>query len=189
MKAPARERILETADRLFSSRGYGNVGINEIIDRSETAKASFYQHFPSKERLCTDWLAARHDKSESEWENVLQKSGKPEKKILEVFDDLQGFMEHSNFRGCPFTNTGGFLGETDGSVREQIILHKQAQQEFFIALASELTTPARARKLGTALFLLYTGATMESQNAQDTWPVEEAKTTVKDLIRLYSRPS
>lgn len=189
MKAPARERILETADRLFSSRGYGNVGINEIIDRSETAKASFYQHFPSKERLCSDWLAARHDKSESEWENVLQKSGKPEKKILEVFDDLQGFMEHSNFRGCPFTNTGGFLGETDGSVREQIILHKQAQQEFFIALASELTTPARARKLGTALFLLYTGATMESQNAQDTWLVEEAKTTVKDLIRLYSRPS
>ncbi|MGC9451608.1 MAG: TetR/AcrR family transcriptional regulator [Oceanipulchritudo sp.] len=189
MKPPARERILDTADKLFSSRGYGNVGINEIIDRSGTAKASFYKHFPSKERLCTDWLAARHDKSESEWENVLQKSGQPEKKILEVFDDLKGFMEQSNFRGCPFTNTGGFLGETDGSVREQIVLHKQAQREFFINLASEMTTLARARKLGTALFLLYTGANMESQNAQDTWPVVEAKTTVKDLIRLYLRAS
>jgi len=189
MKAPARDRILDTADNLFSLRGYGNVGINEIIDHSETAKASFYQHFPSKERLCADWLAARHDKSESEWEIVLQKSGKPEEKILEVFDDLQGFMVHSNFRGCPFTNTGGFLREADGSVREQIVLHKNAQREFFMALASELTTPARARKLGTALFLLYSGATMESQNARDTWPVEEAKAAVKDLIRLYSRPS
>jgi AcrR family transcriptional regulator len=57
MKAPARERILGTADRLFSSRGYGNVGINEIIDRSETAKASLYQHFPSKE--CPGHLAGR----------------------------------------------------------------------------------------------------------------------------------
>ena len=189
MKAPARQRILETADNLFSSRGYGNVGINEIIDRSETAKASFYQHFPSKERLCADWLSARHDKSESEWQRVLERSGGAEKKILAIFDDLQNFMETSSFRGCPFTNTSGFLREDDGAVREQIIAHKLGQRDFFVSLAEELTTPARARKLGNALFLLYSGATMESQNARDTWPVEEAKTTVKDLIRLYSKPS
>lgn len=189
MKSPAPERILETADQLFSSRGYGNVGINEIIDRSKTAKASFYQHFPSKEQLCVDWLGARHDKSVGEWQLVLQQSVSPEKKILAVFEDLQDFMEKSRFRGCPFTNTSGFLGDADGSARKQIVLHKQAQREFFIALASELTTPARARKLGTTLFLLYTGATMESQNAQDIWPVEAARGSVKNLIRLYTKPS
>ena len=188
MKVPARDRIMETADRLFSARGYGNVGINEIIDRSETAKASFYQHFPSKEQLCTAWLSARHDKSVSEWEKVLEKSGSVEKKISAVFDDLQGFMESSSFRGCPFTNTSGFLAEDDGAVREQIISHKQGQRDFFVSIVAELTTPARARKLGTALFLLYSGATMESQNTREVWPVEAARDSARVLIRAYAKP-
>ena len=36
MKKPkARERILDTAADLFTERGYGSVGINEIIEKSK----------------------------------------------------------------------------------------------------------------------------------------------------------
>ena len=37
----ARERILETASDLFSSQGYRATGVNEVIDRSGVAKATF----------------------------------------------------------------------------------------------------------------------------------------------------
>ncbi len=64
MKKPnARDRILETAGELFFQRGYSGVGINEIIEKAGTAKASFYQHFPSKESLCEAWLQEMHDRS------------------------------------------------------------------------------------------------------------------------------
>ncbi len=188
MKVPARERILETANLLFTARGYGNVGINEIISRSSTAKATFYDHFPSKNKLCSAWLASRHFKSESEWETTLQGSGRGEVRILAVFDQLKEFLQAGNYRGCPYTNTTGFLGEEESAAREQIVAHKLAQRDFFIALAGSVTTPARARKLGAALFLLYSGATMESQNARKIWPVEAARETAKALLKTYSRP-
>ena len=63
-KPNAKERILETASKLFHERGYSEVGINEIIEKAETAKASFYQHYSSKEVLCEAWLQSVHDRSE-----------------------------------------------------------------------------------------------------------------------------
>lgn len=187
MKKPARERILETADQLFARRGYGNVGINEIIDRSGTAKATFYQHFPSKESLCSAWLTRRHDRSEAEWQRMRESAGQPEAKILALFDQLEGFLEAGDFRGCPYTNTAGFLPEQDGEVREMITAHKDSQRDLFISLVKELTTPARARKLGTALFLLYSGAAMESQNARDCWPVTAAREGARILLKASNR--
>ena len=46
-----RERILDTAARLFYAQGYNSTGINQVIKEANVAKASLYQHFPSKEDL------------------------------------------------------------------------------------------------------------------------------------------
>ncbi|MFP4282197.1 MAG: TetR/AcrR family transcriptional regulator [Opitutales bacterium] len=185
MKAPARQRILETADRLFSARGYGNVGINEIIDRSGTAKASFYAHFPSKLALCAAWLEKRHAHSAAEWAGVLGGTGAVPEKMMKLLDGLKAFLEGSEFRGCPFTNTAGFLGAEAEATRVHALIarHKEQHREFFIDLARQMTTPTRATRLGAALFLLYSGATMESQNARAVWPVDAARAGAKLLFK------
>ncbi|KUI34663.1 TetR/AcrR family transcriptional regulator [Mycobacterium sp. GA-2829] len=46
-----RERILSTATRLFHARSYHAVGIEEIAAESDTAIATFYQHFTGKAEL------------------------------------------------------------------------------------------------------------------------------------------
>ena len=46
-----RDRILQTAMKLFYSQGMKSTGINQIIEESNAAKASFYHHFPSKRDL------------------------------------------------------------------------------------------------------------------------------------------
>ncbi|NBD38441.1 MAG: TetR family transcriptional regulator [Verrucomicrobia bacterium] len=184
MKIPVKERILTTADELFTQRGYGNVGINEIIARSGAAKASFYHYFPSKDSLCLAWLNRWHEKTEAECEALLNSPGGGEKKILRFFEDLKPFLEGGGFRGCPFTNTAGFLGENnDPRIRDIILKHKDYQRQFLVDLARDFTTPARADKLGSALFLLYSGATTESQNQRSTWPVDRALPAVRKLIK------
>ncbi len=50
-----RARVLSTALRLFYTQGIQNAGINQLIEESKVAKASFYRYFPSKRdiiRVC-----------------------------------------------------------------------------------------------------------------------------------------
>ena len=47
----ARNRLLATATRLFYAEGIHAVGIDRIIAEAGVAKATFYNHFPSKDDL------------------------------------------------------------------------------------------------------------------------------------------
>ncbi len=53
MKDPqtTRERILDAALNIFSSKGYYDTKLDEVADESGTSKGSIYFHFPNKERL------------------------------------------------------------------------------------------------------------------------------------------
>lgn len=46
-----KERILDAALNIFSSKGYHDTRLDEIVDESHTSKGAIYFHFPNKERL------------------------------------------------------------------------------------------------------------------------------------------
>jgi len=46
-----REEILDTAERLFASRGYGTTTINDILGAIGIAKGTFYYYYKSKEEV------------------------------------------------------------------------------------------------------------------------------------------
>ncbi|MGQ0534177.1 MAG: TetR/AcrR family transcriptional regulator [Caulobacteraceae bacterium] len=50
-KEETRDRILETASRLFQERGVDGVGVDEIMRESGLTHGGFYAHFASKEDL------------------------------------------------------------------------------------------------------------------------------------------
>src|SRR5438477_11595768 len=45
-KTDARDRAIDTAQRLFRIQGYTATGLNQIIEESGSPKGSFYFHFP-----------------------------------------------------------------------------------------------------------------------------------------------
>jgi len=49
--ASTKTRILDAALNIFSSKGYYDTKLDEIVDESGTSKGSIYFHFPNKERL------------------------------------------------------------------------------------------------------------------------------------------
>jgi AcrR family transcriptional regulator len=63
MKTAAKERVVDTAARLFYDQGYTATGINQIIGEAGVAKASLYQVFRSKEALLLEYL----DRIGAEW--------------------------------------------------------------------------------------------------------------------------
>lgn len=46
-----KERILDSALDIFSSKGYYETRLDEVAQASETSKGAIYFHFPNKERL------------------------------------------------------------------------------------------------------------------------------------------
>ncbi|MCM3759817.1 TetR/AcrR family transcriptional regulator [Alkalihalobacillus oceani] len=50
-KKPTKERIIETALRLFEENGFHAVTVDRIVQESETSKGGFYHNFKSKDEL------------------------------------------------------------------------------------------------------------------------------------------
>jgi AcrR family transcriptional regulator len=46
-----RERILDTAERLFIQEGIDNVSISAIADAVRIARRTLYQYFPDKQEI------------------------------------------------------------------------------------------------------------------------------------------
>lgn len=184
-KADAKKRILEAAGKLFFERGYSGVGVNQIIQEADTAKATFYQHYPSKEVLCVAWLDAMHKKFELARAEILKSTEESAVKVDQYFVELENFLEGRHFRGCPFTNTSSVTGEGCESIHKKIKAHKISIRGFFCDLAKQMTcSDDRARELGDDFFLLYSGATMEAQNLHASWPVRAARRAAAERCQL-----
>ncbi len=182
-KPNAKERILETAGELFFQRGYSGVGINEIIEKAGTAKASFYQHYPSKESLCEAWLRAIHERSEEERSLLLAASEAPAAKLAAWFDRLEEFLVSSGFRGCPYSNTGAVSDESCPGIVAEIRRHKESTRVFLRRLAAQaIPDSQRADEIGDRLFVLYSGATSEAQNLKEIWPVQVARAAAAEWL-------
>ena len=178
-----RERLLDTARRLFTERGYECVGINEIIEKAGVAKASFYQHFPSKQDLCAAWLQEEADRSAIRHRDVLDGKANVRRKLSDEFDGLSCWVEGHCYRGCPFSVTAA-MTEAGEESQKVIREHTEETRRFWQELAGQAgTTPAKARDLGDAWFLLYSGALTQAQNTGESWPIEQARKSALTLLR------
>ena len=101
----ARERILGTAYELFSHRGVHDVGIDELVERAGVAKATLYNHFPSKDELVLAFLEQRERIWTYGWvEREARRRGTPEEQLLAIFDLFDEWFHGDDFEGCSFVN-------------------------------------------------------------------------------------
>lgn len=148
--ASARERILESALRLFYAHGTRGVGIDRIIAESGVAKMSFYNHFPSKADLVAAFLEERHRRWMAWFEAALKtRAAKPGTNLAAVADVLRTWFAAPDFHGCAFIN---ILAETERtSTRERAIArgHKDGLLELLIGQARKdgIARPAEAGRL------------------------------------------
>jgi AcrR family transcriptional regulator len=134
--APARERILETALRLFYADGVRATGIDRIIAESGVAKMSFYRHFPSKSDLVCAFLEARHERWMF-WFNtrVTALSAGNVRALPVVADALAEWFEQPDFRGCAFINVMVETVDRDAPERVIAARHKDELLARLVALA------------------------------------------------------
>ncbi len=173
-KPAMKDRILETADRLFYLQGIRAVGVDTIAAEIGISKRTLYNHFPSKDALISAYLARRFvaprpsDKS-------------PVEQILGTFNSLERRFSAKDFRGCPFVNAVAELGE-DRSVRKVAIAFKESRRLWFRDLLVQLGV-ADAEALATQLALLVDGSIAQDLVRNDPAMARAAKEAATVLLR------
>jgi len=154
----ARQRILETADRLFYQDGLRAVGIDRIIAEAEVAKMSLYKHFPSKDDLILAALKHREEGVLEFFRSAMERHGKKAKNPLRAFfAALKEWFETPGFRGCAFQNAAAELADPAHPGTEFVRGHKQRFGEFLFGLV-EAAVGKTAAKVAPAVALLVEGA-------------------------------
>lgn len=173
------ERVAAVADRLFYENGYSATGINQIIAEANVAKASFYQHFPSKIDLALAYLDRRGREWFGELQAEVNRHRSPQREVLALFDFLLQWMPASGFRGCPFLNIAAEFPEHESAVRDHVRQTKQATRDY----VNELVTRAGCPQAGDQVFLLFESAVVEAQVFVDVWPIRAARKSVEALLK------
>ncbi len=154
----ARQRILETADRLFYAEGVRAVGIDRIIAEAEVAKMSLYKHFPSKDDLILAVLQYREGKVLEFFGAAMERHAKRTKdKLRAFFAALKDWFESPGFRGCAFQNAAVELADPTHAGTQFVKEHKRRFQAFLAGLVEEAVGKGAA-KVAPAVGLLVEGA-------------------------------
>src|SRR5688572_6339230 len=92
--SPAKQRILETADRLFYEDGIRAVGIDRIIAEAGVAKMTLYAYFASKDDLIVAVLRHREGSVLEFFRSAMERHGKRAKdKMRAFFATLEEWFE------------------------------------------------------------------------------------------------
>jgi AcrR family transcriptional regulator len=173
-----RERIIDTASRLFYTQGYNSTGINQVIKEADVAKASLYQHFHSKEDLLIEYLTITSNETEKSLRDHIAKYKTPKEKVLATFDFLAKFVKQTEYNGCNFLNVVAEIPHENEKVRSLI----RKQKNGIRALFTEILKPAHKESLADELYLLFDAALITSRVHRDLWPVKTARKTAERIL-------
>lgn len=170
-----KERILDTVSVLFHKQGYNATGINQIIEEAKVAKASFYQHFKSKEDLCVAFLNERHTFWFNSLENFTLKEANSKSKVLASFDFLIYMNQKESFRGCSFLNILSEISSDNQKILSVIQSHKKDLRQYFKDFISN-------DLVADHIYLLFESCIIESQLFKSNELIEQSKKIIQTLI-------
>ena len=182
---PPRERILATASRLFYVQGVRATGIDQIIAEASVAKATFYYHYPSKNKLVRAYLARRHAYWMDEFNARLAKVRT--RGFVALADALGGWFRSGQFNGCAFINITAESMESEW--RMVSCKHKDTLQQLIEKLVPRDLPPKVRRETADRVLLVMEGMIVRYQMTRDSAVVKDGRALLLLLQRTAGSKS
>ncbi|MFD5278566.1 TetR/AcrR family transcriptional regulator [Pseudarthrobacter sp. NPDC058362] len=184
----ARERILDTAFRLFYAQGLRAAGIDTIIAESGVAKATFYKYFPAKDDLIIAYL----DKVDTVWTGQLKAAAEaagpdPADQLVGLFDALGAACRRDGYRGCAFINAAA-ESAAETRVHQRTVAHKQQVLDWLETLAAQAGADDPAR-LARSISLLLDGGLASGALDADPAAADAARSAAAAVVAAAVGPA
>ncbi|MDT0166070.1 TetR/AcrR family transcriptional regulator [Actinotalea sp. AC32] len=183
----ARDRILDTAFRLFYANGPRGVGVDTVIAESGVAKATLYKHFPRKDDLVLAYL----DRVDTAWVGQLRAAADaagrdPRDQLVGLFDALAAAQRRDGYHGCAFINTAA-ESATAPDVHARTVRHKDAVRTWLADLARQAGAQD-PELLARQLSLLVDGGLASGVLDADADVPAAARAAARTLVDAACRP-
>lgn len=176
-----KDRVFQTASRLFYQNGYRAVGVDAIAAESGIGKMTLYRHYPSKDDLIVAYLKDSDRIFWQNFEDITKAADSPRDKLLAFFKALQEYVTTPVCYGCPFLNVTTEYPDPNYAGHQVAVEHKRSVLRRFRKLAKG----AGARNpvlLADQLFLLMDGAYMASRMFGPENPAAHVASAARILI-------
>jgi TetR/AcrR family transcriptional regulator, transcriptional repressor for nem operon len=176
-----RERILDAASGLFRVKGFGGIGVADIMKAADLTHGGFYGHFASKDDLVAEASRRSMARAAGNWARIVADApDKPYAALLAHY--LSASHRDEPGEGCAFAALATDAGRGGSAVRKAFA---EGLQPFLDILANALpgfSKAARRRKAVAAMAALV-GALALSRAVEDEALSNEILEAVRHELR------
>lgn len=121
-KESTRNALLEAGRQVFLERGYGNAGLEHIVQRAGVPKGSFYYYFKSKEQFGLAVIDEFAERCEARIDEALSDDSRsPLERIRHYFEEhLHRFATEQCRDGCLIGRLGQEMANQNDTYRARI---------------------------------------------------------------------
>lgn len=115
-----RDRILENAAELFSTKGYAAASISDIMQATGLQKGGIYNHFGSKDQLALEAFDFAYRRTSRRFLRALVGRTSAVGRLKAIVGVFQSFIDNPPFRGgCMLLNTAIEADDTHPGLRQR----------------------------------------------------------------------
>lgn len=181
-----RERVLDTAARLFYERGVHEVGMDELVAATGLSKPAVYRVFPSKEALIGGYLSRLSDTILGMIDADRRRLA-PAAALHAVLEAVEDDLRRAEFRGCPFNNASVEFPDPDHPARAAARDYRRGLHARLVDLATAVAGEVAGRRLADQLAVLIDGAYVSSVHLGPDGPSSAALALAHRLVDEGSR--
>jgi TetR/AcrR family transcriptional regulator, transcriptional repressor for nem operon len=148
--AANHERIIDAAGGLFRAKGFGGIGLADIMKAADLTHGGFYGHFASKDDLVAQASRRTTARAAAKWERVVADApGQPYAALLAHY--LSARHRDEPDRGCAFAALGGDAARSGKIVRKAFAEGLEALISILAKAVPGASKAARRRKAVAAM--------------------------------------
>ena len=183
MALDRREKLIETARKLFYRNGIHATGIDRILAEAGVAKMTLYKHFKSKEELILAALRRQDEEFRNFFMRTVERKGDtPRERLLAVFDAVEDWCSREDFSGCAFINASAEFSRRDHPIHVAAAEHKQLVLRYLKEIAASAGAEPAA-ELADQIFLLMEGALVTAHFTGHPDASRKARRAAEIMIR------
>src|SRR4029453_11251500 len=170
-KHHTRQRILESARRLFNSKGFAQVSIGEVMENAGLTHGGFYRHFKDKDELYAEavrWFLC--EEAPKPWHRPRRNGRKRRaERIVDAYFSLDHFDDRESC--CPLIALPSDAARSGDGVKAA---YQDVLEKLLALFQADLGAPA-ARERAMALVALCIGGLAAARGVTDPGLAQERR--------------